>query len=246
MTALQENSPRAGAGTDAPARASGSLAAVKAAILVVFLLLALIGLRYTGTGHVSKQGIQSLLDSYGLWAPAIHVVLFAVGTTVLVPATVFVLIGAVVFGKFLGTFYNLIGGTLGAALSFLVARHLGRDLVARLLRGKLRRLDAKSEEHGFVLICYLRLAYFPFAPLNYAAGLTRIRFLDYVSGTAVGMFPSVLVFTYFLDELTNLRSPWDLLALRFLAPLILFLASLLLPVLVKRLASALNSKSLLS
>ncbi|HWU36021.1 MAG TPA: hypothetical protein VN203_00170, partial [Candidatus Acidoferrum sp.] len=65
-------------------------------------------------------------------------------------------------------------------------------------------------------------------------------------GTAVGMFPSVLVFTYFLDELTNLRSPWDLLALRFLAPLILFLASLLLPVLVKRLASALNSKSLLS
>ena len=244
MTDFQEEQPRITTGADAPAPAGGSLAAVKAALLVVFLLLALISLRYTGAiGPVSKPGIQSLLDRYGFLAPAMHIGLFAVGTTVLIPATVFILIGAVVFGKFLGTFYNLIGGTFGAALSFLVARHLGRDFVARLLRGRLRRLDAKSEEHGFVLICYLRLAYFPYAPLNYAAGLTRIRFLDYVWGTAVGMFPAVLIFTYFLDELMTVSSPWDLLALRFLAPLILFLASLLLPVLVKRLAPALNSNS---
>jgi uncharacterized membrane protein YdjX (TVP38/TMEM64 family) len=232
----QEKQPPAPAGADGSVPANRFFATVKAAALVVFLLLALVALHYTGsTGHVSKQGIQGFLGGFGLLAPAVHVVLFAVGTTVLVPATIFILIGAVVFGKFLGTIYNLIGGTGGAALSFLVARHLGRDFVARLLRGKLRRLDAKSEEHGFVLISYLRLAYFPFAPLNYAAGLTRIRFLDYLCGTAVGMFPAVLIFTCFLDELTNVSSPGDLLAPRFLAPLILFLASLLLPVLVKRL-----------
>ena len=242
MTEPRENQPTATAGVDASVPASGFLATAKAAALVVFLLLALVSLRYTGaSGHVSKQGIQALLDRFGLLAPVVHVALFAVGTTVLVPATIFILIGAVVFGKFLGTIYNLIGGTGGAALSFLVARHLGRDFIARLLRGRLRRLDAKSEEHGFVLICYLRLAYCPFAPLNYAAGLTRMRFLDYLCGTALGMLPAVLIFTYFLDELTNVGSPGDLLALRFLAPLILFLASFFLPVLVKRLTPALNS-----
>lgn len=242
MTDPQEHQVAATAGADASAPASGFLATVKAAALAVFLLLALVALRYTGTsGHASKQGIQALLGRFGLLAPAAHVLLFAVGTTVLVPATIFILIGAVVFGKFFGTIYNLIGGTGGAALSFLVARHLGRDFVARLLRGKLRRLDAKSEKHGFLLISYLRLAYFPFAPLNYASGLTRIKFLDYLCGTIVGMFPAVLIFTCFLDELTNVSSPGDLLALRFLAPLILFLTSLLLPVLVKRLAPALNS-----
>jgi uncharacterized membrane protein YdjX (TVP38/TMEM64 family) len=242
MTDPREDQPPAPAGADVSAPAGGFLAKFKAASLVVFLLLALVALRYTGiSGHTSKLGIQALLGRFGLLAPAVHVALFAVGTTVLVPATIFILIGAVFFGKFLGTLYNLIGGTGGAALSFLVARHLGRDFVARLLRGRLRRLDAKSEEHGFILIFYLRLAYFPFAPLNYASGLTRIRFMDYLCGTAVGMFPAVLIFTCFLDELTSVSSPGDLLALRFLAPLILFFVSLLLPVLVKRLAPALNS-----
>jgi uncharacterized membrane protein YdjX (TVP38/TMEM64 family) len=161
---------------------------------------------------------------------------------VLLPATVFTLIGALLFGKLLGTVYNLIGATGGAALSFLAARYLGRDFAARLLRGKkLRRLDAKAEEHGFILISYLRLAYFPFAPLNYAAGLTRIRFLDYLGGSALGMLPGMLLFTCFLDEVASLGSPGDLLAFRFLVPLSLLLASFFLPVLVRRLAPALNS-----
>lgn len=230
------------AGADASAPANGFLATAKAAVLVAFLVLGFVVLRYTGAGnHVSKEGIHTLLSRFGLLAPAIHVAVFAVGTTALLPATLFVLVGAVVFGKLLGTFYNLIGATAGAALSFFVARSLGRDFAARLLRGRLRQLDAKSEQHGFVLISYLRLAYLPFAPLNYAAGLTRIRFRDFLCGSVVGMFPGVLLFTCFLDELTNLSSPADLLAVRFLAPLILFLASFLLPVLVKRLAPALNS-----
>ncbi|MFI5338588.1 MAG: TVP38/TMEM64 family protein [Candidatus Methylomirabilales bacterium] len=220
----------------------GFFAAAKAAALALFLLLSLVFLRYTGAGgHLSKGGIQALVGRSGLLAPAVHVVVYAVGTTALVPATVFTLIGAVVFGKFLGTIYNLIGATGGAALSFLAARHLGRDFAARLLRGKVRGLDAKAEQHGFILISYLRLAYFPFAPLNYAAGLTRMRFRDYLGGSALGMLPGILIFTCFLDELTNFGSPADLLTRRFLIPLALFVASFLLPVLVKRLAPALNS-----
>lgn len=230
------------AGMDASVPAGGSLVTAKAVALAIFLLLAIVALRYTRAGdYISKQGIQALLGGFGLLAPAVHVAVYAVGTTILMPATVFTLIGAVVFGKLLGTVYNLIGATGGAALSFLVARYLGRDLVARLLRGRLQRLDAKAERHGFVLISYLRLAYVPFGPLNYAAGLTRIRFLDYLGGSMLGMFPGVLIFTCFLDELTNLGSPADLLTPRFLAPLSLFVASFFLPVLVKRLAPALNS-----
>ena len=231
------------ADADTSTPAIGFRATAKAAALVVGLILVFVGLRYSGAGdHVSKQGIQTLVGGFGLLAPAIHVLVYAVGTTALLPATVFTLIGALVFGKLLGTVYNLIGATGGAALSFLAARYLGRDFAARLLRGKkLRRLDAKAEEHGFILISYLRLAYFPFAPLNYAAGLTRIRFLDYLGGSALGMLPGMLLFTCFLDEVASLGSPADLLAFRFLVPLGLLVASFFLPVLVRRLAPALNS-----
>jgi uncharacterized membrane protein YdjX (TVP38/TMEM64 family) len=235
-----QSAPSAGADPSPPA--NSFLATAKALALALFLLLAFGVLRFTGAGaYASKQGIQGFVSSFGLLAPAVHVAVYAAGTTALVPATVFTLIGAVLFGKFFGTIYNLLGATGGAALSFLVARHLGRDYAARLLRGKFRRLDAKSEEHGFVLIAYLRLAYVPFAPLNYAAGLTRMRLRDYLCGSAAGMFPGILIFTCFLDELTNLRAPADLLGPRFLVPLTLFLASFLLPVLVKRLAPAFNS-----
>jgi uncharacterized membrane protein YdjX (TVP38/TMEM64 family) len=242
MTDPEERQSATPVGADTAPPGGDFPAALKAAALVAFLLLAFIALRFSGAAaHVSKQGIQALVSRFGLLAPAVHVAVYAVGTTALLPATLFTLIGAVLFGKILGTIYNLLGATGGAALSFLVARHLGRDFAARLLTGRLRRLDAKAEEHGFILISYLRLAYLPFAPLNYAAGLTRMRFLDYLCGSIVGMFPAVLIFTCFLDELTNLESPADLLALRFLAPLSLFVASLFLPMLVKRLAPALNS-----
>jgi len=230
------------AGTDPPVPAAGFLAALKAGVLLALLLLAFLGLRYTELGsHLSKARIQALVSGFGLLAPVVHVVIYAVGTTALVPATVFTLIGAVVFGKFLGGIYNLAGATGGAVLSFLAARYLGRDFAARWVRGKLRDLDVKAEQHGFILISYLRLAYAPFAPLNYAAGLTRIRFEDYFLGTVIGMLPGMFIITCLVDELTNLRSPADLLAIRFLAPLLLFAASFLLPFVVKRMAPALRS-----
>ncbi len=230
------------AGADRPAPANGLVATLKAGALLAVLLMAFIGLGYTEAGsQFSKQRIHALVSGFGLLAPVVHVLLYAVGTTALVPATVFTLIGAVVFGKFLGGIYNLVGATGGAALSFLAARYLGRDFAARWVRGKLRDLDAKAERHGFSLICYLRLAYAPFAPLNYAAGLTRIRFGDYLLGSVLGMLPGMFILTSLVDELTSLRSPADLLATRFLAPLVLFAASFFLPLAVKRLAPALRS-----
>ena len=231
-------------GTGPRAPANNSLATAKAGALLALLLLAFLGLHYTEAGaYLSKERVQALVSGFGLLAPVVHSVIYAVGTTALVPATVFTLIGAVVFGKFLGAVYNLVGATGGAVLSFLVARYLGRDFAARWVRGKLRDLDAKAEQHGFLLISYLRLAYAPFAPLNYAAGLTRIRFGDYFLGTVIGLAPGIFIITSLVDEVTNLRSPADLLAVRFLAPLLIFAASFLLPFAIKRFAPALRSNA---
>jgi uncharacterized membrane protein YdjX (TVP38/TMEM64 family) len=222
--------------------AGALLAALKAGALLAFLFLTFIGLRYTEAGaSLSKERIQTVVGGFGLLAPLAHVVVYAVGSTALVPATVFTLLGAVLFGKLLGGVYNLLGATGGAALSFFLARSLGRDFAARWATGRLQNLDARVGEHGFMLICYLRLAYLPFAPLNYAAGLTRIRFLDYLFGSALGMLPGMFIITAFVDELTNLGSPADFLTRRFLLLLILFGLSLLLPVMVKRVLPAIHS-----
>ncbi len=218
------------------------LAGLKAGGLLIFLLLGFVGLRYTEAGaHLTKERIHAVVGGFGLLAPLAHVLVYAVGSTALVPATVFTLMGAVMFGKLLGGIYNLVGATGGAALSFLLARSLGRDLAARLATGRFQDLDARAGTHGFMLICYLRLAYLPFAPVNYAAGLTRIRFLDYLFGSALGMLPSMFIITAFGDELTNLGSATDLLTRRYLLLGILFGLSLLLPVLLRRMLPAISA-----
>jgi uncharacterized membrane protein YdjX (TVP38/TMEM64 family) len=242
MTDTEPHQDSASAGTTSPVPAGGLLPGLKASALLVFLLLAFVGLRYTEAGaYLAKERIQAVVGDFGLLAPLAHVVVYTLGSTALVPATVFTLMGAVLFGKLLGGVYNLIGATGGAALSFLLARSLGRDFAARLATGKLQNLDARAGEHGFMLICYLRLVYLPFAPVNYAAGLTRMRFLDYVCGSALGMLPGMFLITAFVDELTNLGSPADLLTRRFLLLLVLFALSLLLPVMLKRVSPAIVS-----
>jgi uncharacterized membrane protein YdjX (TVP38/TMEM64 family) len=235
MTETDGHPGFAPAGEGSPVPAGGVLSAMKAGALLILLVLTFVGLRYTETGaSLTKERIQALVGGLGLLAPAAHVLVYAVGSTALVPATVFTLMGAMLFGKFLGGLYNLVGATGGAALSFLLARSLGRDFAARWAAGRLRNLDAKAEQHGFMLICYLRLAYLPFGPLNYAAGLTRMRFVDFLFGSALGMLPGMFILTAFVDELTNLASPADLVTRRFLLPVILFGLSCLLPVMLRR------------
>lgn len=211
---------------------------LKMGLLVAFAAAALGAYRTTEIGdHLSKESIRTLVHSFGALGPLIHIGLYALTVTCFVPATVMTVAGAVAFGKAAGAAYNIAGATLAAALSFLVARTLGRDLAARLVRGRLRELDAAAGRNGFTVIMYLRLAYFPFVPVNYGAGLTQIRFRDFLGGTVVGILPGTFIYTAFVDEVTNLTGLHDLLSPRFLIPLGVFLVSFLIPVALKRIAA---------
>ena len=99
MTDSHTPQSSAPAGTASPVPAGGFPASLKASALLVFLLLAFVGLRYTQAGaSLSKERIQAAVGGFGLLAPLAHVVVYAVGSTALVPATVFTLMGAVIFG----------------------------------------------------------------------------------------------------------------------------------------------------
>ncbi|HSL91413.1 MAG TPA: VTT domain-containing protein, partial [Candidatus Limnocylindrales bacterium] len=154
------------------------------------------------------------------------------------PATPFTAAGALIFGKYLGTVCNVIGALAGASASFLLGRYLLRDFAAQFLRGKLADLDRKAEEHGFPIIFYLRIFWFPFIVLNYGAGATRIRFADYFWGTFLGILPAVAIVSFFFGNLREIvaiiRGPADLLQADILVPAGLLALSFLLPGIVKR------------
>lgn len=156
------------------------------------------------SAYADPQAIAQFFRGLGnpWWSPLVFVPLYALATAVGVPGTVPTLAGGAIFGVARGMLYNTIGANVGAFLAFLVARYLGRDFVARILRGRAADLDAKIGEHGFSTILYLRLIpLVPFNALNFGAGISRVALRDYVLGSLIGMLPGTLVYTYFADAL---------------------------------------------
>ncbi len=182
--------------------------------------------------------LDGLVQAAGPFGPAVFIVIYALGT-LFAPATPFTIAGAVIFGKLYGMFYNLAADILGASLGFFLGRYFLHGMARNFLESKLPWLDRKVAEEGFSVIFYLRIFWFPFIVLNYAAGATRIRFLEYLLGTALGLLPPVFIFTYFVGAMKEILAayerPADLLTVHTLFPVGLLIVSFFIPAAVKRL-----------
>ncbi|RKT45474.1 TVP38/TMEM64 family protein [Thiocapsa rosea] len=147
--------------------------------------------------HLDVAALEAWVSGAGAAAPLIFIGLYVLATVLFLPGAVLTLVGGALFGPIWGTLYNLLGATLGAALAFLIARHLAGDWVQARAKGLIARLIEGVEAEGWRFVAFTRLVpLFPFNLLNYALGLTRIRFLAYVLATLVFMLPGAVAYTY--------------------------------------------------
>jgi uncharacterized membrane protein YdjX (TVP38/TMEM64 family) len=139
------------------------------------------------------------VDGLGVWGPAVFMIGYAAAVVAFVPGSILTLAAGAIFGLVAGTMYVFVAATVGAAAAFLVARHLARRSVEqRLTRsGRFATIDRAVGEQGLKIVFLLRLSpVFPFNLLNYALGLTRVRFLDY-NLASIGMIPATLLYVYY-------------------------------------------------
>lgn len=143
------------------------------------------------------QSLQHWINQAGWWAPVIFILVYITATVFFLPGSVFTLAGGVIFGPVLGSIFNIIGATIGAALSFLIARYLAENWVSERAGGKLKQLIKGVETEGWRFVAFVRLVpLFPFNLLNYALGLTKIRFIEYLLATSIFMLPGAIAYTY--------------------------------------------------
>jgi uncharacterized membrane protein YdjX (TVP38/TMEM64 family) len=186
--------------------------------------------------YLTRDEIRNVAERVrGVWyAPILLIASYAVGCVFAIPASLFILAAGVIWGWKLGGLYAMIGGVLGATASFLVGRFLGEGVLTKF--GRLGRAVEKQVEHaGFKSLLILRLIpLFPFAVLNYGAGVARLKILDFVFATALGLAPSNFVFAYSADAIFNgTMTEGD--ALKRLAIIaVLLIAVILVPTLLKR------------
>ena len=167
-------------------------------ILVVTLVIA--GVATTVWGFslgLSAEAVAAWIDGLGLWAPIGFVALYAVATVAMVPGGIFDLVGGALFGPFLGSALNLLGGTLGAALAFLFARYIARDWAEARAGPRLQGIMRSVDEEDWRFVAFVRLVpVIPYNITNYLLGVTRIPFPRYVLATLVFMAPSTVAYTW--------------------------------------------------
>jgi uncharacterized membrane protein YdjX (TVP38/TMEM64 family) len=166
-------------------------------LIIGCLLIVAIGMTLWQSQLIELATITQAITDLGAWGWLVFILLYAIGSVLFFPGSLLTLAGGAIFGPVLGTFYNLSAATLGAGLAFLIARYLAADWVEQKTAGRLKQVKNGVESEGWRFVAFVRLVpLFPFNLLNYALGLTRIRFAHYLLASYICMLPGAIAFTY--------------------------------------------------
>ena len=169
-------------------------------LLLLVLLLAAFALVWLSPlrAHLTRDEIRAAIESVrSTWyAPLLLIAAYAAGCVFAVPASLFIVAAGAIWGWLLGGTFAMAGGILGAMASFQAGRIFGGSLPARAER-HLRGASFRS------LLVLRLLPLFPFAALNYGAGIVRADPRAFFLSTLLGLIPSNYVFAWSADEIFN-------------------------------------------
>ena len=215
-----------------------SKAVMKAVFLLAFIVAAIIVVRFTPVkNYLSAEALGRFLETAGFWAPVVFMMIYTVGVCLFLPGTLLTGLGAAIFGAYWGFVYVWFGAMGGASAAFFIGRTLGREFASSLIGDKLKKYDDAIERNGFATVLYLRLVYFPFTPMNFGMGLTRVHFRDYFIGTGLGIMVGTFIFTFFIGTLKDVWTSgnWaELISFKVFFSIALFILSFFIPKIIKK------------
>lgn len=173
----------------------------KSSVGRVVLVIAAIGMLFV-IGRLAGAYVPRFaqwVESLGVWGPLVFSLGYVVAVVAFVPGSLLTLAAGAIFGLGRGFVYVFIAASIGACAAFLVSRYVARQWVEQKLAGnpKFAAIDRAIAKEGRKIVFLLRLSpAFPFNLLNYALGLTQVRFADYAVA-CLGMLPGTLLYVYY-------------------------------------------------
>jgi len=145
------------------------------------------------------RALQAYVKGLGAIGWIVYALVYALCCVLFVPASLLTLGAGAIFGLVEGTIVVVVGATLGALSSFLLARTVLRGRIETMTAAnpKFRALDRAIGKEGAKIVLLIRLApVFPFTYINYAFGLTGVKTLPYTLATMFGIIPATFAFVY--------------------------------------------------
>ena len=181
-------------------------AGLLAALVVLGLMLA-----WTELGSaLDPDALGARIMAWGRWGQLGVVALMVAHSFVPFPAEILALCAGAVYGTAEGTALVWTGAMIGAALSFDLSRWLGRPFVNAVLGPTGRaRLDGWTDGQGAATLLVARfIPVIAFNLINYAAGLTRVRWATFLWTTGIGILPLTWAMVWMGAEMIDLTWPW--------------------------------------
>ncbi len=179
----------------------------RAHLVLSFLALVGLGILALIAWYVPEYiaDARALLESLPVLGP----VLFAIGAMLamllLFPSTPIMVLSGVLFGPLVGSIVAFCATASSAYIAFTITRLLGEQRVEQWLEGHAHQLfeyDKKLRRSGFAAVFFMRMApLLPKGPSSYLLGLSCVRPRDFVSGTMLGLVPSVIVHPWLGDSI---------------------------------------------
>lgn len=184
---------------------------------LVFLFSYLAGKCINRLPQVNMGNLRNYILGYGGFSSVIILILYILKPVIILfPTALLPIVAGSIYGPVTATTLSLLGCFLSATVAFCIARLVGKDVIEKIFRGRLINLDRNIERDGFKIILIMRLSIiFPYDTLSYAAGLTGMRFSDFILGTTIGMLPEMVAYSLIGE---NLKSP---LTIKLILPILL-------------------------
>ena len=173
--------------------------------------------RYFDLEFIKAQ--RDAYQSYYEQRPSIAILAYAaiyiaVTSLSLPGAAILTLLGGALFGVVTGTVVVSFCSTIGATVSFLVARFLLRDAIQSKFGDRLETINNGIAKEGIFYLFTMRLIpVIPFFVINLVMGLTPIRTAQFFFVSQLGMFPGTIVYVNAgtqlaqIDSLAGILSP---------------------------------------
>mmetsp|Transcript_2786 Transcript_2786/g.6544 ORF Transcript_2786/g.6544 Transcript_2786/m.6544 type:complete len:318 (+) Transcript_2786:196-1149(+) len=180
--------------------------ALFAVILVAFIA-------YVIADSLTTKNVSGAVEDFLAWIednPTVGIFAFmgvyVVSTVFFIPGSILTLGAGFVFanafglglGVALGTLAVFVGASAGACAAFLIGRYLLRDWVSNLAKkyAIFQALDIAFEEKGLRIMTLLRLSpLIPWNAINYIAGVTSLKFYEYVIAL-IAILPGTVLYVF--------------------------------------------------
>ncbi|RYD14920.1 MAG: DedA family protein [Lysobacteraceae bacterium] len=187
--------------TAADARARAALATVAMLALVIAAIAA--WAMDPGLDWPDAAGLLDAAARFGRWPPAplLALACFAIGGLVVFPVNLLIAASIVAFGPIVGGVVALAGSVLSAWVVHELGRRLPPDTALAGFGERGERLRRRIVGHGLLAIAIVRIVPIaPYSVVGFVSGVARVRRIDYLVGTALGMAPGIILYAVFVDR----------------------------------------------